>query len=86
LHREDGEPGPDRRAAPRAIVARLRRVRAAQRCPNRGALASDAWALADSGRERETRGTGRMGHPEKKKRSGLSLDEQEIFLIYSIMF
>jgi hypothetical protein len=61
LHKEDGEPDPDRRAAPQATVARLRRVRAAQRCPNRGALASDAWALVDSGRERETRGTGAHG-------------------------
>jgi hypothetical protein len=42
-------------------------ARAVQHCPNKGALgASDAWALADSGRERERRATGRVGQPREK--------------------
>jgi hypothetical protein len=57
-----------------------------QRCPNRGAPASDAWAPAGSGRERERRGTGRVGRPERKRRSGPSPDEQESFRFIQINF
>jgi hypothetical protein len=48
--------GSDWRAASRPIAARPRRARAVRCCLNRGAPgASDAWAPADSGRERERR-------------------------------
>jgi hypothetical protein len=52
----------------------------AQHCSNWGSAgATDAWAPAGSGTERERRGTGRVGQPGRKKRSGPSPDEQESF-------
>jgi hypothetical protein len=50
----DRSPSPNRRARPR-------------RCSNRGAPgASDVWASANSGRERERRGAGQVGRPGEK--------------------
>jgi hypothetical protein len=52
----------------------------AQHSSNWGSAgATDAWAPAGSGTERERRGTGRVGQPGRKKRSGPSPDEQESF-------
>jgi hypothetical protein len=56
----------------------------AVRTGERRALMCGPWAAArERGRE-EARG--RVGWPGRKKRSGLSPDEQDIFWIYSIMF
>jgi hypothetical protein len=63
-----GGPGSGSGQCGRAATARPWHTRAVRHCPNRGAPgASDAWASADS--ERERRAMGRMGRPGKREMS-----------------
>jgi hypothetical protein len=73
---EKGGAGPDQRGT----------ARAARHGPHkRGTGVSNAWALAGSGRERERRGTGRVGRAGKEE-AWAEPEGTRTFLIYSNEF